>query len=495
MATKRDLVEAYGFSRRRLVTAFISGAPGGREVEPSRPGRAIVGGIALTVLVLAAAAVVGFLKPRADAGWADTEGLVIVEESGEQFLVQVDEEGGDTVLVPVVNTTSARLVLGPDLAPTTVPQEEVDRYALTETVGILNAPPSLPSPNRLVGSGWTACTGREQGVRIAVQESPDVTVDGSAQVVRVGEEHHLLALGQTDEEGNARAFRMQMPSDPAVLNEMLGLLRGPALEEVPEVSRGWLDLFPAADPLADASFAVEGQTGQPLAGVTLANGAPATVGTLATYNDGPVVLQAGGYQPLDAFAAAVYQSLRGAAPVEVSGDVGTRGSAAGDPGRWPTDLPEFATGDRTDSFCAVLRTHDDVPPTVELAVRPGDAAAADGVPVGTVAPAVQQGRGAVVDSGGFGRGEAGDAFLVDAQGIRYALQGNALTQLGYDGGSTPVVPASWVEGFECGVALAREEALKTLSPDRQVAQSCPGQRDADGAEAAPGGSGGTGGTG
>ena len=40
MAAKRDLVEAHQFSRRRLITAFVSGAPGGREVEPARSGRA-----------------------------------------------------------------------------------------------------------------------------------------------------------------------------------------------------------------------------------------------------------------------------------------------------------------------------------------------------------------------------------------------------------------------------------------------------------------------
>ena len=53
MATKRDLVEAHAFSRRRLVTAFVSGAPGGREVEPVRPARVIVGGAALAVLLIA----------------------------------------------------------------------------------------------------------------------------------------------------------------------------------------------------------------------------------------------------------------------------------------------------------------------------------------------------------------------------------------------------------------------------------------------------------
>ena len=56
MATKKDLVEAHAFSRRRLVTAFVSGAPGGREVEPVRPGRVLIGGVALSVLLLAGAA-------------------------------------------------------------------------------------------------------------------------------------------------------------------------------------------------------------------------------------------------------------------------------------------------------------------------------------------------------------------------------------------------------------------------------------------------------
>src|SRR3712207_9421253 len=64
MATKKDLVEAHAFSRRRLVTAFLSGAPGGREVEPSRPGRTIVGGIALAVLLVAAAALAAVLASK-----------------------------------------------------------------------------------------------------------------------------------------------------------------------------------------------------------------------------------------------------------------------------------------------------------------------------------------------------------------------------------------------------------------------------------------------
>ena len=70
MATKRDLVEAYSFSRRRLVTAFVSGAPGGIEAEPARPGRTFVGGLALTVLLMGAAAIVRIVSPSLPEDWA-----------------------------------------------------------------------------------------------------------------------------------------------------------------------------------------------------------------------------------------------------------------------------------------------------------------------------------------------------------------------------------------------------------------------------------------
>ncbi len=53
MSSKKDLVEAHSFNRRRLITAFVSGAPGGREVEPVRYGRTLVGGLVLALLIVA----------------------------------------------------------------------------------------------------------------------------------------------------------------------------------------------------------------------------------------------------------------------------------------------------------------------------------------------------------------------------------------------------------------------------------------------------------
>src|SRR3954466_2294490 len=109
MATKKDLVEAYSFSRRRLVTAFVSGAPGGREVEPARPGRTIVGGVALAVLLAAGAAIAGVFSPTAPSDWKKP-GLIIAKETGSSYVIITESD--HPVLRHVINSTSAKLILG-----------------------------------------------------------------------------------------------------------------------------------------------------------------------------------------------------------------------------------------------------------------------------------------------------------------------------------------------------------------------------------------------
>src|SRR5687767_5351966 len=110
MATKKDLVEAHAFSRRRLITAFVSGAPGGREVEPVRPGRVLIGGIALSVLLLAGAAIAGFLIGRPNSAWLEEGSFVISKETGERYVVL--RGGDDPLLQRVPNYLSAQLLLG-----------------------------------------------------------------------------------------------------------------------------------------------------------------------------------------------------------------------------------------------------------------------------------------------------------------------------------------------------------------------------------------------
>ncbi len=141
MATKKDLVEAHAFSRRRLVTAFVSGAPGGREVEPTRPMRAVIGGVAICVLLLAGAAIAGVFAPRTEDNWLDPNNLIVSKEKGTLYLVV--SEGDSVSLRPFANATSAQLLLG-EKDPSRAAQDEIDKQTIGTEIGILGAPSSIP---------------------------------------------------------------------------------------------------------------------------------------------------------------------------------------------------------------------------------------------------------------------------------------------------------------------------------------------------------------
>lgn len=83
MATPRELLEAHSFDRRRLLAALVSGAPGGREVEPPRPGRTVLGGVAITALVVAGAAVSGVLAGRTEVDWDNPRLIVSKHRAAE----------------------------------------------------------------------------------------------------------------------------------------------------------------------------------------------------------------------------------------------------------------------------------------------------------------------------------------------------------------------------------------------------------------------------
>jgi hypothetical protein len=68
VGTAGEVVEAHAFNRRRLVTALVVGAPDGHEVEPVRPERITVAGIALGVLLIAGAGAISLLAGSAETG-------------------------------------------------------------------------------------------------------------------------------------------------------------------------------------------------------------------------------------------------------------------------------------------------------------------------------------------------------------------------------------------------------------------------------------------
>ena len=59
MASKSELLQAQAFNRRRLQTAFTSGAPGGRELPPAKPLRGVVVSVALAILTVIVSLLIG----------------------------------------------------------------------------------------------------------------------------------------------------------------------------------------------------------------------------------------------------------------------------------------------------------------------------------------------------------------------------------------------------------------------------------------------------
>lgn len=453
MATKKDLVEAYSFSRRRLVTAFVSGAPGGREVEPARPGRSIVGGLALGVLLIAGAAIAGIFTSNVDPAWADQPGLVISKEEAEVFVIT--ESSTDPVLHPILNITSAKLILGSEVEPKVIPEEYISDVEIGSDLGIFGAPYDVPDSSRLIQDGWTSCTdGARGGLRLGLSEDTLVSSapDNGALLVSVGDEVWLVATSRPDRDGVVSAHRYLVPdADSTRQGLVLGALGlGSGATEVTPVSREWLNLFPRGADISPSTLGVSPRSG--------AGGGDPRPGDLLEINALPyVVLDDGSVAELDEFALVVATGsteLPGSATyagdiddleIDDTGFVDTR---------WPATTLQPVFGER----CVELVTEPGVAPVVRLVQDPEGEAAATGRQGESVA--VDAGAGAFVLSGGWTDGTRGSPFVVDAKGIAYPLEGpTAAAQLGYGGVAAPVVPDAWIELFTGGVALSRTAAL------------------------------------
>jgi type VII secretion protein EccB len=445
VASKRDLVEAHAFNRRRLVTAFTSGAPGGRELEPARPARAVVGGAVLAALVLAGSALAGYLKPGLPEGW-DENNLVVAEESASRYLAT-----GDGVLRPVLNIASARLALpAGEFGIVTVPESELAGQRRGETVGIPGAPDELPPTDQLVQSGWTSCIDQRSQtlLRIATTPAAEATGTQDALVVESGGDTWVIW------------GRRRFPVPANSVNDVLVALRlnGTPARTVPGT---WLDLFPegpALRPLTVAGAGDPAPDGAPpgtVVGSVLE--ATAAVGSVTRY-----LLRGDGLVPLTDVAFGLYgvgSSSGSPVPVNQSdlADL-TTVTELPYPQEWPADLPGVWP---EDVACALLSSQPEEVPVVSLA-RLTDSAGAPG-DGGTVS--VEPGRGALVRAVNGSVVNRGTVFLVDNTGRRYAIGGDvgtALEKLGYGDVTPAPVPLPWLEPLADGPELTEAAAQRVV---------------------------------
>ncbi len=455
MATKKDLVEAHAFSRRRLVTAFVSGAPGGREVEPVRPGRVLIGGVALSVLLLAGAAVAGFLLGRPPAQWLEAGSFIISKDTGEQYVVM---RGGDEPLLQrVPNFVSAQLLLEQaDLTPYTVRDKYIRTVQLGEDLGIEGAPAGLPSADELVDDGWTSCTGDGVGIKVAVQQSPTVQdLVGSAFLVSHRGRQWLITTAPPVGAEQGRAHRFPMPADETQSSTVANRLGFGA--SATEVGGDWLNLFPLGEALEEEAFEIS-RDGEPVAyGGSGTDLSQHRIGDLLLSGTGRYYLL-GDEAPveLSPFAGMLYDVV-GRAATEVPEDLVARFGLPDHPGEWPKALPSAIDNG---SLCGVLHPGVGADPAVSLATNPTGPADPAEVSPGRHDVDVEPSAGAYVLSGSDAAAEGGTPYVIDTKGEKYVLGPRVPEYLGYAEVTPPLVPSSWLEFFEPGVPLSTNRARR-----------------------------------
>ncbi|MBT2504817.1 type VII secretion protein EccB [Streptomyces sp. ISL-98] len=165
MAKRRDELAAYTFARKRTVAAFLAPSPGGSDEGAPRPVRTVMPSLAVGVVLVVGFIAWGVIKPSAPKGW-DTPGeyIIVDSDSTTRYVVldpDPDDNKVDRVLHPVLNYTSARLLLDKGKGSVIeVPAKEIDKSGIRHgaTIGIPYAPDRLPSKEDAEkAKAWAVC--------------------------------------------------------------------------------------------------------------------------------------------------------------------------------------------------------------------------------------------------------------------------------------------------------------------------------------------------
>lgn len=433
MATKKDLIDAQTYSRRRLLAAFTSGAPGGKEVEPTNPMKAVIGGVVLAAMVILGGVFYGLIKPGLPSGW-ETNTVLLVKDSGARYLAE------DGILYPVLNATSARLIVPADeYRVVSTDADELADAPIGPTIGIVGAPDDVPGADALVGSGWTSCVAPGATDTRLPGVAGVAATDGA--MVAVTDGHTAVVVGNT---------RYAVPdADADAVLRAIGLADLAPLE----VDSRWLNLFDEGQPLTP--IVVEG-AGTAWGDTDLVVGsAVRQQGSTSRF----LVTPDGELAPMSDLAFQLYMlgtgsSLGGereVAPAQTASLPTAAAPAGGDD--WPTDVLVGMAADAAP--CAQL-THDDGAARTTLM-------AGDRSEVSAGVHVAARG-GALALVGGRGQEGASHYALVDESGTSYAMPGAdpaLLGRLGYSDEDATRVPSVWMQFFAAGPDLTVEAAGAT----------------------------------
>ncbi|MFB7877986.1 type VII secretion protein EccB [Nocardia sp. NPDC056064] len=206
--TTKAQVNGYRFLLRRLDHALVR-----RDVrmlhDPMRSqSRSMMVGAVLGLIIVAGAAILGFLKPQGAIG----DALIVTGKQSGAMYVVVEAKEGEKTLHPVLNLASARLIVGDAQTPKSVKDDKLGSLPRGPLLGIPGAPAAMPGSGQGASSQWTLCettqlsaSGSASGATggtttaivggLATGERIGVTADDDALLVRRDDKTYLVHRG------------------------------------------------------------------------------------------------------------------------------------------------------------------------------------------------------------------------------------------------------------------------------------------------------------
>ncbi|MFI6288750.1 type VII secretion protein EccB [Streptomyces sp. NPDC051018] len=441
MASRRDELNAYTFAKRRLIAQFLQPNATGSEEGAPRPLRAVVPGAIVGVVILAGFGAWGMFKPVAPKGWDKPgENVIIASKSTTRYVVL--ETDGKKQLHPVLNMSSAKLLLNPDKGKViNVDESVLDKGKIPHgaTLGIPYAPDRLPAAKEAgKAKRWAVCERPGEGGR-AIQKAAFVLAERDerktegASRLRGGDLMYVEGPDKVRYIVDADGTAYPVEDDELLLRQLVGQGR-----VAQRVSAAWLDTLHRGDRVTFPT--ITGTPGEP-AGVpgSLEDGVNKVgmilTATDATRNQQYVVLK-GRVAPVSDFTAKLLLNSRELIDLGQAGRATSVSAAAFRPGeafgqdrKWPTDAPRpvntAGTGEGSrNTVCNVLREVDEDSGATTLSTWAGTDFPAV-LPTGSSSAYVTPGSGQLFRQFKGSTTRSGFLFLVTDTGLRYAMQSNS----------------------------------------------------------------------
>ena len=488
----RHQVSGWRFVMRRIASG-VALHDTRMLVDPLRTQtRAVLMGVLMLITALIGCFVFSLIRPNGSAA----NNPVLADRSTAALYVKVGDE-----LHPVLNLTSARLIVGRPVNPTTVKSSELDKFPRGNLIGIPGAPERMVQ-NTNKDADWTTCdsvAGSATGVTV-IAGAPDST---GTRAAALGAGHAVLVRNDTSTWllWDGRRSRIDL-ADHAITGA-LGL--GSDIPVPRPIAVGLFNAIPEAPPLSAPAIPDAGSPPRfglpvpaPVGAVVEAHALDATSGNGMLY----YAVLPDGLQPISPVLAAVLRNSNSYGldqPPRLGADQIAKlpVSRTLDTGRYPDQRISLIDAARDPVTCAhwskpagatanslTLLTGSALP--VPEAVHTEDlVGAGTGSTATRIAMAPGTGYFTATVSDNAASPAAGSLFWISDTGVRYGIDtegsanGPAKTAeaLGLNPPPTPI-PWSMLSLFAPGPTLSRADAL--LAHDGLAPDSRPGRTAAQG---------------